>query len=906
MEKLLARARRDRARRENRPSVYGLKGWRSVLYYLYYRNRYFFLRESGMWLFNLLEVALAAWFLGGMRVRGFALAGRYVQLLCLLWGGVALAERILVGRYQAAGKPERIARTVATFIQMGALAGLLLALALNLLAPVLVAPSAGEDRWTVLFFRHRALLLLPELISGSLFAGAYTLARMYRPLSITFLVRLGVVVSNVFLFPVWGEPVLVVNLYLPRLIDLAVTAWVARRWAFDRHRVPALPLRSLPRLNAGLLRELSPLVAGRCLGVLFAGGYGLLVLQAVSWILPGEMVFYVLFYQTLGLLYLLPKRLGRSVFFDITHLLVWNRLGVLRDYVRKLDRVSAAGGFATAGVCLLLAAFGDRLAWWPAERFAQIRPLLFAAAPFLFFHPQNAVWQSVRDAAGELRFNNLLLLATNYLVALPVSLWILLKVRGEMHIVQSHGLDFVVVTHTLLFVRVLLVDGAMEGVRAVLSRFHIFRFRWADDSPLRVTRSLMDTELALAQGHAVRLSFSQDLAELWGERFLRARDEGLVSLPYWGYTVARFLRNRALRARGYGLIRLMLDRRSRAAWKPGGDGFRQLLASIRPVDSACRPAHHHVAVFLPCITPEELRRRVADLSAALGIHLRDLAYAHSSTDALHAFPDVARWITSAEGPPPPASAAGQAFDIDHAWHAASRLFQLRRGEDEAGQAMLRRLGAAWSESEQRGSTPHNFASNAWANILRERAGAGVTWHHVDHWTAGDRDPVHGARFLSDVIRTLDVHRIPDFRRFLKSDASHLLPFFHRTNLVGLFEHDPLEHPAQMALVRVAAAFYLWSTFRSVETFAWEDEKGFSIAPVFDAALDAARRLEREAGVPYVHRVFRKPRRAEVLEGWLKEVRHTLGGEALLLDRRRRIEVLLPGMEPARAAVLAGP
>ena len=31
----------------------------------------------GMWLFNLLEIMLAAWLLGGLQVRGLALAGRY-------------------------------------------------------------------------------------------------------------------------------------------------------------------------------------------------------------------------------------------------------------------------------------------------------------------------------------------------------------------------------------------------------------------------------------------------------------------------------------------------------------------------------------------------------------------------------------------------------------------------------------------------------------------------------------------------------------------------------------------------------------------------------------------------------------------------------------------------------------
>lgn len=65
MQPLLSLARRDRKRRERRPHVHHVRGWRSVLYYLYYRNRFFFAREAGMWFFNLLELALVAWLLGG-------------------------------------------------------------------------------------------------------------------------------------------------------------------------------------------------------------------------------------------------------------------------------------------------------------------------------------------------------------------------------------------------------------------------------------------------------------------------------------------------------------------------------------------------------------------------------------------------------------------------------------------------------------------------------------------------------------------------------------------------------------------------------------------------------------------------------------------------------------------------
>ncbi len=127
MEKLLKIARREEKRRDERPNVYKLSGWSSFLYYLYYRNRFFLIRETGMWILNFVELGLAAWLLGGMEVRGFALAFRYVFLIYMIWNGAALAERILVARYYAANKPKKIARTIATFIQSAFVFGIVAA-----------------------------------------------------------------------------------------------------------------------------------------------------------------------------------------------------------------------------------------------------------------------------------------------------------------------------------------------------------------------------------------------------------------------------------------------------------------------------------------------------------------------------------------------------------------------------------------------------------------------------------------------------------------------------------------------------------------------------------------------------------------------------------------------------------
>ena len=898
MQELLKQARRERARRERRPSVYKMTGWRSVLYYLYFRNRYFFLREMGMWLFNLLEIMLAAWLLGGLQVRGLALAGRYVQFLLMMWGGATIAERILVGRYQATRQPERIARVVATFIQLGAGVGLLLAVLINALAPVLAAPAVGDDGWMLILFRHRAILLVPELISSSLFAGAYTLARMYRPLSITFLVRLVGVGSNIFLFPIWGAPVLVVNLYLPRLVDLAVTAWVSRKWAFNPHRVPALPLLCIPALNIGRVREMAPFVVGRGMGILFRDGYGLILLQAISWILPREMVFYVLFLHVLSLLYLIPRRLARTMYFDITQLLIGNRLGVLKAHVRKMDRVALAAGLATAGLCVATGAGIGHVAWKVSpEHVALLRPLIYAMTLFLLFHPQNEMWQSIREAAGELRFNNLLWFVTHYGIALPINLWLLHRTQGHLELAQSHGLEFVVVSHSLLFVRVLLVDGAMEGFRACLSRIHGLRFRWALDSPMRTARSLMDSEQEYVHRHALSLGFSQDMADLWATRFLGVGVTGLASFPYWGNRVKRFLENVALRERGLGLIRLVADRRSRAIWVAGGPGISALLSLLRSVDSVCRVAPTRLVVSLPGLTQDELRGRACAISSAVGIHLTDMAFIHSAVDGVSSIESVENWVLAPERKTK--KFRGKKVEItsnaDPAWCAASEWFSLRRGDSPFHRQLLDRFCASWKRAEERKKLVEEWASMEGMTILRDFLGTQVQWLRPDLEGAYDLEMSDDFRFLRRVAQTMDLYRIPDFHRFLKAETRHLLPIFFRTHLVGAFAYPSLEPMPQMDLVRVAAAFYLRATWISIGAFRWEDAEGFVIAPVFQSELEVAKQMQHEIGVPYALLSFYAPSFSGRFTSAMAAVKKAFGPDVLIGRQRRRIEILLPGM-----------
>ena len=894
MQKLLKKAKRDQERRENRPNVYKLSGWRSFLYYLYYRNRYFILRETGMWVLNFVELGLAAWLLGGMKVRGLALASRYVWLIYAMWGGMTLAERILVGRYLAARKPERIARTIATFIQLGFVVGIFAAGILFMSADVFVDLKPGEGNWPKILFQHRALLIIFELCSSSLFMGAYTIARMYRPLTLSFLLRLFVISLNIFLFPHFGPLILVITLYLRRLIDISITVYISRHWVFARVGIPRLPVFSLPGFNKDIIREMIPYISGRSLGMFFAKGYGVIITQLVSWILPGQVVFYVMFYQSLALLFMIPMRLGRCVFFDISHLLIWNRVGILKQYIKKIDKTAIVAGFIVAIFCLTLGVWGKTLSWSKLSvNFMQFRPLIFAAAVFLFFNPSNAVWQSVREAAGENKFNNWLLFITNYCIALPVSIYLLTHSSGVLHKTQhSSGLELLVVSHAMTLAWIIFVDGSMEAVRAIFSRFHIFRFKWVYDSPHRVTRSVMDAELNTTRGSTMQKSFSQDLSDLWIERYLNSQVVGTVSFPYWGRKVNSFIKQSHTKKRGFAVLRIILDFRFTEIWNIDGTGFKTLSECLRPVDSMCRISREIVTIFLPCVSDDEAKKIVANIYLKLGYYFRGCWIAHSSTHKLDSIWDIIAWASTGT------INSKKNDEYKKMWDSVTTLFRFSHSKDETFCDNFRSFCLQWEKAKKNENEIGNFASSVWTNELSRILNKKVQWYGPDEfgaWESPPFDDFETNKIVERSSKIIEETHIPNFKRFLRADARCLLPVYFRTNLVGAFYFEPNDIQIHSQLVRYAAAIYLWLTVRSIINVNWEDTEGYTMQPIFEEALSNAKQFNEFFEIPYTHIQISRHKWENSKQNKKKIIQQEFNVNCLLMRKRKTIELLVEGV-----------
>lgn len=900
MDALLKRAKRSEKRRTERPNVYKLSGWRSFLYYLYYRNRFYILRNTGMWVLNLVELGLAAWLLGGMQVRGFALANRYVWLIFALWNGVTLAERILVGRYLAAGKPDRIARTIATFIQTAFVAGIAVAVILFFSADALVQLKPDESAWPRILFQHRVILLSIELCSSSLFMGAYTLARMYRPLTLSFSIRFAIILMNVLLFPWCGPVILVITLYLRRLVGIVITVYICRQWVFNRFNIPKIPVFSLPRMDTRILREMLPYALGRALGMLFANGYSVAITQIISWVLPQYVVFYVMFYQSMSLLFMIPRRLGRCVFFDVSHLLIWNRVGVLKEYIKKIDRTALVAGVITAGICLSVVLWGKYLPWSSLSlHFVQLKPLIYAAALFLLFNPSNAVWQCVREASGEIKFNNWLLFITHYCIALPVSIYLLMNSKGaRMMVPLESGMEFLVISHSMTLAWVIVVDGITEGLRALLSRFHIFRFRWIYSSPLRITRSIMDAETGVSQSTLIAKGFSYDVSDLWIERYIHGQEKNTVGFPYWGDAVHRFIKNMNHDTHGFGLIRIKPDFRFNDMWRGDFRAYSMIHSSLRPVDYMCDVSHTTLCIFLPYASFDDVKKITGDIFLKCGYYMHECRFAHSDTHNLHSMWSCISWIS------------GRKHEEDEndvhkmMWDSATGLFRTPRVKDVAMYALYKELCECFTLSaDTAGYDISACARTHWQTVLARYLGSDIEWYGPDEYGAWPMPPFEDddqQRCIEKAMSDIEAHLYPFFPRFLRADARYLLPVYFRTNFIGCFYSSSLDSEQQSALVSCFSALYVWVTVYSLQEMNWEDKDGFLIEPLFNERERYAAKVKEQCGMPYAHIEFSAEDKNINVSGIKSQCKERFQTECVCMKKKKTIHVLIEGVSREEA------
>jgi len=839
MEKLLKIARREEKRRDERPNVYKLSGWSSFLYYLYYRNRFFLIRETGMWILNFAELGLAAWLLGGMKVRGFALAFRYVFLIYMIWNGAALAERILVARYYAANKPAKIARTIATFIQTAFVFGIVAATILILLSGKLVGGENIDNatNWALIIFCWRVAVLLIELIGSSYFMGAYTLARMYRPLTLSFSIRFLIIALNILLFPIIGPIALIITLYLRRITALCITIYISRKWVFERFRVPRLPVFKLPKWKKSIILEMIPFSLGRAAGALFAGGFSLIIAQLVNWTLPRQFIYYIMFYQALDLLFMIPKRLSRCVFFDVSNLLIENQIKLLKQYIRKLDKITFISGFVVAALCVCIGFWGEKININKiSENFEMFKPMFFATAVFLVFYPANIMWLSVREAAGELKFNNWLLFITNYLIGLPVIAYILTHVTGEIIYVEKSGLQFAVVTHALTFAYVIIADSCLEAVRAFLSRIHIFKFNWIEKSPLRLTRSLLDMEVEVFKGGSFAKGFSEDLTELIDDKFIRAGVEGAVSFSFWTRKALELINSK----NDFAVVSLVPDYKISNVWLDGGEGYARLAEVIENKGEICRVSRYYVAVLVPNVSESDCKNTVIQIHSEIGVYLSNCAYAHSSGKKFNSLSDVIKWLSS-----PKEYYAG--FSRNEEWlEIAARIFRLtglKKDDSENNrqkmsfvlneeiplfpprnspgfalkkgdcQLMVKQKSVGNSAAQFRDFCKNNLRVIFEKYLLRE-----VNWINLrDRGFSDDDNDVSAEmwRLMNNEEKRTAENGIPDYRKFSRNEWRGYAPVYFRGTLIGFFKFEAENIEEQKEVILICAANYLFYSISSV-------------------------------------------------------------------------------------------
>jgi hypothetical protein len=573
--------------------------------------------------------------------------------------------------------------------------------------------------------------------------------------------------------------------------------WSARR-ALAQCAVGPLPFLVPPQWDGAVVREMMPLAGARCLGALMAGAYNVIVMTIVAIALPRQTMLYHLFYQVLGIMFIVPRRLSRSVFFDVTRLVSMSREAMVKRLVTWLDSWAIASGGVLALICGCAAlACGSVLPPFLHVHPAEVRGLLAAAALFFLVHPSNAVWQSVREAAGETRFTNRLLFVTHYLLALPVATVLLLCLRGTLREQEAAGLDFVVVSHGCTFAWVLVADSVAEAVRAIASRIHILRFAWLRESPLARAARILECDDAWK---TLTATLSPDLACLWHERFARGPEPGLLSFPFWACAAARALRECRTARQDIGFLRLTFVRRRRAGnrrQRNRGSAFHRHI----PEDCtcACLLTGDTVLALYSMKPLDDFHAAIARIHEHAGFILGACSFVHASTDEAVRTGSLADCIAALFGV---TGRNGEALLA-----AAPRIYRL---ESASHPALVRAFSAS-------GTTACGDHDGLRA-LLSTALGRPVTWVPTVNVATGTGDDA--AQIAAEGAHAIARSRVPSFALFLRGRARGVLPWYEGTALRGVFQYAPLDTATQRQALAWSAAAYVRDTAAKAETGDW--------------------------------------------------------------------------------------
>lgn len=325
MGNIIEKSKKDLKKLSSRPVISDIVRPSGFLRYFAYRNTMPFVRDLLFFIFDTVQILIIFKYLGLKASSGGMLGYAFVLFVSGFWNTLIYSMREKVLDLNAKKQLSSIPRYFSSLAFSG-----LLIWAVLVIISVAVLGGFGSD--TSVIFSSRILSHGLELYSSLYFFTVYTLTRIYIPFWATIINRAFFLVLPIFLVGSMGVWAFTASFFLEKLIGLWITVRYSKRSLKVRgfeSASPAFGLRAKKDLFWFVRSGASSFIK-RALTFSLTNLQKLVFLSLVSRYYQYYLLDFFLFYQLMSFFLLIPLRIAKSLYYDVTRLLDRGRYHFMR------------------------------------------------------------------------------------------------------------------------------------------------------------------------------------------------------------------------------------------------------------------------------------------------------------------------------------------------------------------------------------------------------------------------------------------------------------------------------------------------------------------------------------------------------------------------------------------------
>lgn len=328
MEKILKKANKDFERQINTPIIDDIISFKGFLRYFKHRNTFPAIKDISYFLILNIEILILYKLLGNSAFIGGVFAHIFI-LLILILGRIlvySIREKILILKNE--NKLNLTPLFFSSILLVGSIIWLILVLSWFFIVK-------DYESTTKLIFIFKILSSYFTLYTSLYFLSTYALSRIYINLYYTLINKILTLGLAYFLFYKIGIISFIVYFFVERIINTIIiknscdkTLKNLRVKLVDKSlKFSNIIKNSFWFINKNLIK--------RFMSLLLIEGQKILLIILVSKYAPNYLFIFFLFYQVISLFMLIPNRISKSMYYDITSLIYNNRLSLLRILLKK-------------------------------------------------------------------------------------------------------------------------------------------------------------------------------------------------------------------------------------------------------------------------------------------------------------------------------------------------------------------------------------------------------------------------------------------------------------------------------------------------------------------------------------------------------------------------------------------